>query len=135
MGEPWREPAVEGGDGSRDPLARAAGGCEDITAGPVRGDGGLDAIRSPGRTGPGYSKVVGRPTPDRGTAIMANLDGQVALVTGASRGVGLGVASGLAHAGATVFATGRTIGRAELGAGIKPIPCDHTDDRAVEAAF
>jgi NAD(P)-dependent dehydrogenase (short-subunit alcohol dehydrogenase family) len=66
---------------------------------------------------------------------MADLKGQVALVTGASRGVGRGVAVGLAHAGASVFATGRTIEQAELGAGINAIACDHTDDQAVEAVF
>lgn len=66
---------------------------------------------------------------------MADLNGQVALVTGASRGVGRGVAVGLAHAGATVFATGRRIKQAELGEGINSIACDHTDDQAVEAAF
>ncbi len=40
---------------------------------------------------------------------MANLQGVIALVTGASRGVGRGVALGLAEAGATVHITGRTL--------------------------
>ncbi len=39
---------------------------------------------------------------------MKSLEGQVALVTGASRGVGKGVALGLGEAGATVYITGRT---------------------------
>jgi NAD(P)-dependent dehydrogenase (short-subunit alcohol dehydrogenase family) len=59
------------------------------------------------------------PTPDRGITNMADLKGQVALVTGASRGVGCGVAVGLAHAGATVFATGRTIKENEPGERIR----------------
>jgi dehydrogenase/reductase SDR family member 1 len=49
--------------------------------------------------------------------------------------VGRGVAVGLAHAGARVFATGRTIKQNEPGEGIHSFACDHTDDRAVEAVF
>jgi dehydrogenase/reductase SDR family protein 1 len=66
---------------------------------------------------------------------MAKLDDQVALVTGASRGVGRGVARALAAAGAKVFATGRTIARAELGTGVTTMVCDHTDDQAVGDVF
>ena len=39
---------------------------------------------------------------------MDNLKGKVVVVTGASRGVGKGVALGLGEAGATVYVTGRT---------------------------
>ena len=66
---------------------------------------------------------------------MTTLDGQVALVTGASRGVGRGVALGLAHAGAKVFATGRSVTNAELGSDVTAIACDHTDDQAVANVF
>src|SRR6185437_8560420 len=84
---------------------------------------------------------------------MANLAGKVAVVTGASRGVGKGIALGLGEAGATVHVTGRTVregeGQGQLpgtihgtaeevtalgGQGIA-IPCDHRDDAQVEAAF
>ena len=41
---------------------------------------------------------------------MPTLRGKVAVVTGASRGVGRGVALGLGEAGATVYVTGRTLG-------------------------
>src|SRR4030095_11468719 len=66
---------------------------------------------------------------------MTVLTDQIALVTGATRGVGRGVALGLAHAGARVFATGRSIVKTPLDAGITPIACDHTDDRAVAEVF
>jgi dehydrogenase/reductase SDR family protein 1 len=58
-----------------------------------------------------------------------------ALVTGASRGVGRGVAISLAEAGYDVFATGRSIAMADLPPGVQRIVCDHTKDMDVEAAF
>jgi dehydrogenase/reductase SDR family member 1 len=57
------------------------------------------------------------------------------MVTGASRGVGRGVAIALADAGFQVFATGRSIASADLPSGIHKIVCDHLDDRQTEAAF
>jgi dehydrogenase/reductase SDR family member 1 len=81
------------------------------------------------------------------------LQGKVALVTGASRGVGRGVAIGLGEAGATVYVTGRTTVE---GAGAIPLPgtvhqsasdvtaiggtgialpCDHCDDEQVRSVF
>ena len=76
--------------------------------------------------------------------------GRVALVTGASRGLGKGTAIGLGEAGATVYVTARTLctpgalpGTAEQtarevtaagGKGIA-VQCDHTDDAQVDTVF
>jgi dehydrogenase/reductase SDR family protein 1 len=64
-----------------------------------------------------------------------NLTGRVALVTGASRGVGRGIATALARAGATVYATGRSVDRADLPDTVQRVVCDHTDDAGVERLF
>ena len=55
-------------------------------------------------------------------------------MTGASRGVGRGVAISLGAAGYTVFATARKIAGAFLPESIVPIPCDHLDDSQTAAA-
>src|SRR5690348_6887168 len=59
----------------------------------------------------------------------------VSVVTGASRGVGRGVAIALAAAGFEVFATGRTILDADLPPAITRIRCDHLRDHDTAAAF
>jgi dehydrogenase/reductase SDR family protein 1 len=59
----------------------------------------------------------------------------IALVTGASRGVGRGVAISLAEAGYTVFATGRTIDTADLPNAIIRVRCDHLKDHETAAVF
>jgi dehydrogenase/reductase SDR family member 1 len=59
----------------------------------------------------------------------------VAMVTGASRGVGRGVAIGLATAGFEVFATGRSILSADLPPEVNRVSCDHLDDSQTQAAF
>jgi dehydrogenase/reductase SDR family member 1 len=75
------------------------------------------------------------------------LTGKVAVVTGASRGIGRGTAVALAEHGATVYVTGRTTGSGELsidttarlveeagGVGI-PIQVDHGVDAEIGALF
>ena len=82
---------------------------------------------------------------------MGALTGKVAVVTGASRGIGKGMAIALAAQGATVYVTGRTVkaGDHDLpgtvgetaaqcdargGRGIA-VACDHGDDAQVAALF
>jgi len=60
---------------------------------------------------------------------------QVALVTGGSRGVGRGIAVGLGDQGMAVYVTGRSVASADLPESVVRIPCDHTDDAQVAAAF
>jgi len=60
---------------------------------------------------------------------------QTALVTGASRGVGRGIAISLAESGYRVFATGRTIAAAALPDSIIRIPCDQLRDDETAAVF
>lgn len=77
------------------------------------------------------------------------LAGKIAVVTGASRGIGKGIALELGAAGATVYVTGRTDTPGRLpgtvretaeaidaagGTGI-PFVCDHRDDDAVQRLF
>jgi NAD(P)-dependent dehydrogenase (short-subunit alcohol dehydrogenase family) len=82
---------------------------------------------------------------------MNTLAGKVAVVTGASRGIGRGIALALGEQGATVYVTGRTVEAAQLelpgtvgetaalvtqrgGAGI-PVQVDHADDTQVAELF
>lgn len=64
------------------------------------------------------------------------LDGKVAVVTGATKGVGRGVAGELARHGAQVYVTGRSApARERLDEQTTAIRCDHRQDTEVEAAF
>jgi dehydrogenase/reductase SDR family protein 1 len=58
-----------------------------------------------------------------------------ALVTGASRGVGRGIAAALHDHGYTVYATGRTIASANLPDGVIRLICDHLHDDETAAVF
>ena len=60
------------------------------------------------------------------------LQGKLAVVTGATRGVGRGIASELAQHGARVFITGRSAEDDERTTGIR---CDHREDMGVAQAF
>lgn len=66
---------------------------------------------------------------------MTDAERRVAVVTGASRGVGRGVALELSRAGLHVFATGRTVLEADLPPQVRRVRCDHTDDEQVREAF
>jgi NAD(P)-dependent dehydrogenase (short-subunit alcohol dehydrogenase family) len=57
------------------------------------------------------------------------------MVTGASRGVGRGVAISLAASGFDVFATGRSIRSADLPPAVHRICCDHLNDAETNAVF
>ncbi|MFQ5674962.1 MAG: SDR family NAD(P)-dependent oxidoreductase [bacterium] len=67
---------------------------------------------------------------------MKQMIGKVALVTGASRGVGKGIALELADAGATVYITGRTAEDMKyLSDKGTALVCDHRHDQQVEKVF
>ena len=82
---------------------------------------------------------------------MKDLKGKVAVVTGASRGIGKGVAEGLGEAGATVYVTGRSESDAnppaplsvqatarsvtDFGGNGIAVALDHNDDDQVKALF
>jgi len=60
---------------------------------------------------------------------------EIALVTGASRGVGRGIAISLNEAGFKVFATGRSIDKANLPEEVVRIRCDHLHDDETAEIF
>ena len=83
---------------------------------------------------------------------MSNLEGKVVLITGATRGVGKGIAVGLGEAKATVYITGRSLEPdpvAELSGSLAetqlaieaaggkciPVRVDHSEDEQIKALF
>lgn len=72
---------------------------------------------------------------------MSSLKGKVALVTGGTRSVGNGIASGLSEAEATVYITGRSITDqiatkvSAYGGRAIAVQCDHAIDDEVKAVF
>jgi NAD(P)-dependent dehydrogenase (short-subunit alcohol dehydrogenase family) len=61
-----------------------------------------------------------------------SLQGRLAIVTGASRGIGAAIAAGLADAGAKVFGLSRS---GTSPSDVEPISCDLSDDAAVRRVF
>jgi NAD(P)-dependent dehydrogenase (short-subunit alcohol dehydrogenase family) len=74
---------------------------------------------------------------------MGRLDGKVVFITGASRGIGRGIAEGFADEGASVIVTARSeaalgdLSRtlSERGANVLPVKADVTDEHQVKEAF
>jgi len=92
---------------------------------------------------------IGTEIAESAIAPAVDLSGKVAVVTGASRSIGKGIALELGAAGATVYVTGRTVEAGAMpgtvgetaaqidalgGHGIG-VACDHKDDAQVKALF